>query len=385
MLRESLLIRTLVQLADNLVDDFDVIDVLGTLADRCVEALDVDAAGVMLAGPDGELQVVASSSEAMRILELFQLQASEGPCVDCYRTGEPIVNRQLSGGDGRWPSFTRRAVGAGFHSVHSLPMRLRGRTVGALNMFRTDSGDFSENDVIAAQALADVATIAIVQNHQAVDVLVLNAQLTKALNSRVVIEQAKGMVSEATGLEMDEAFTHLRDHVRAHGFGLASFSRLVADGTVNPGTFGPEMALPGTSAGDQVIGTAVVNRTATVTICVVEDNKSLRDQLVELLTDSDVQVLAAVGTVKDGEKVITAYRPDVAIIDYNLPDGTGVDLIRTLSETVPQVTLLLYSASVTEDDARLAVEAGATAVIAKSLHTEELLEAVMAARHIPKG
>ena len=107
MTRETVLARTMVELADNLVDDFDVVELLTTLADRCVEVLDVDAAGLMLAGPDGELRVMASSSEAMRMLELFELQAQQGPCLDCYRTGQPVVNQDLASIDGRWPRFDK--------------------------------------------------------------------------------------------------------------------------------------------------------------------------------------------------------------------------------------------------------------------------------------
>ncbi len=136
MTRESLIIATLVELADNLVDEFDVIDVLTVLSDRCVEAMDVDAAGVMLASPTGELQFVASSSESMRVLELFQIQANEGPCVDCFNGGDAIVNHGLTEADERWPTFTPVALAHGYRSVHCLPLRLRGRTVGALNLFQ---------------------------------------------------------------------------------------------------------------------------------------------------------------------------------------------------------------------------------------------------------
>src|ERR1700722_6838048 len=137
MNRESLLIGTLVELADNLVAEYDVIDVLTVLTHRCVEAVDVDAAGVMLASPAGELQFVASSSESMRVLELFQIQDNEGPCVGCFRYGLAITNHSLSEADGRWPLFTPRALALGFRSVHSLPMRLRGRSIGDLSLFRT--------------------------------------------------------------------------------------------------------------------------------------------------------------------------------------------------------------------------------------------------------
>ncbi len=129
MTRESVLARTLVELADTLVDDFDVVDLLTLLADRCVEVLDVRAAGIMLAGPDGQLRVMASSSEAMRGLELFEIQAQEGPCLDCHRTGRAVVNQDLETDDGGWPRFAAEALGAGFGSAHALPMRLRGSVI----------------------------------------------------------------------------------------------------------------------------------------------------------------------------------------------------------------------------------------------------------------
>jgi GAF domain-containing protein len=239
MPKEALLVRTLVELADNLVDDFDVVDLLTLLSDRCVEALDVAAAGVMLAAPTGYLQVVASSSDAMRVLELFELQANEGPCLDCYRTGEPVVNAELSAVKDRWPRFAPQAIDGGFHSVHSLPMRLRGQTIGALNMFRTDIGALDETDVLAGQALADVATIAILQHRTAVDAQALHNQLNEALNSRIIIEQAKGKISEAAHLDMDQAFQRLRHHARKHNLRLAQLARHIADGTTTIASLDP--------------------------------------------------------------------------------------------------------------------------------------------------
>jgi len=239
MPQDALLVRTLVELADNLVDDFDVVDLLTLLADRCVQALDVTAAGVMIATPAGSLQVVASSSDAMRTLELFQLQSDEGPCVDCFRTGTPIVNLDLTALDGRWPAFTPHAVAAGFRSVHSLPMRLRGRIIGALNMFRTSNGPLGPDDVAAAQALADVATIAILQHQTALDAQSLNKQLNGALNSRIIIEQAKGKISEAVHLDMDQAFQTLRNHARNHNLRLTDLAQHVASGTTDPRSLDP--------------------------------------------------------------------------------------------------------------------------------------------------
>jgi GAF domain-containing protein len=232
--RESLLIATLIELADNLVDDYDVIDVLTVLSHRCVEAIDVDAAGVLLASPVGELQFVASSSESMTVLELFQIQANEGPCVDCFRDGLAITNQSLDEADGRWPAFTPRALAQGFRAVHSLPMRLRGRTIGALNLFRTHQGSLTDDDVTLAQGLADVATIAILQHRSSMDAHTLNAQLSNALNSRVIIEQAKGMICQSTGCDMDEAFNRLRAHARNHNEGLTDLATRVVAKSISP-------------------------------------------------------------------------------------------------------------------------------------------------------
>jgi GAF domain-containing protein len=235
----DLLIRTLVELADNLVDDFDVVDLLTLLADRCVEVLDVAAAGVMLGAPSGALQVVASSSEAMRVLELFELQADQGPCVDCYASGQPVVNVNLAAADTRWPRFASEAVAAGFGSVHAIPLRLRGRTIGALNMFRADQGTLDAGDVTAAQGLADIATIAIIQHQVAVDAQTLNLQLSQALNSRIVIEQAKGKISQAANIDMDRAFQRLRAHARSHNVHLSQLAADVAAGTAHPNQLDP--------------------------------------------------------------------------------------------------------------------------------------------------
>jgi GAF domain-containing protein len=230
MTSEALRVRTLVELADTLVDDFDVVELLTLLTDRCVEVLDVTAAGLMLVAPDGDLRVVASSSEAMRTLELFELQAEEGPCLDCYRTGRPVVNQNLATVNGRWPRFATEALDAGFHSVHALPMRLRGNIIGALNLFRIDLGEMNEADLEMAQAMADVATITILQHRAALEAQDVNDQLNHALNSRVVIEQAKGMVSEREQLDMEQAFKMLRNHARSHNLRLIDVARDLIDG-----------------------------------------------------------------------------------------------------------------------------------------------------------
>ena len=232
--REVLLTRTLVQLADTLVEGFDIVDLVMFLAVRCVEILDVAAAGLMLPQTNGELGIVASSSEAMYILEAFEAQSNEGPCPDCYRSGRPIVNLDLAAAHGRWPRFTPRALAAGFRSVHALPMHVRNDTIGALNLFRTREGTMDENDVNAAQSLADVASIAILQYGADIDLRALNDQLSSALNSRIVIEQAKGIIGERSGIEMAQAFSLLRTYARNNRRLLADVAREVIDGTLRP-------------------------------------------------------------------------------------------------------------------------------------------------------
>jgi GAF domain-containing protein len=229
--REALLVRTFAELADTLVDDFDVVELLTLLADRCVEVLDVEAAGLMLASIEGELRVVASSSDAMRLLELFELQTQEGPCFECFHTGRAVLHERLVRGSERWPQFGPRALDAGFQSVQALPMRLRGQTVGALNLFRRDAAELNEADVVAAQAFADVATIAILQHRAAAEAQAINEQLTNALNSRIVIEQAKGMVAERAQLNMEQSFSRMRSHARNHNLRLADLAASIIEGT----------------------------------------------------------------------------------------------------------------------------------------------------------
>lgn len=234
MPREALLARTLVELADTLVDDFDVVELLTLLADRCVEVLNVSAAGLMLVSPEGDLRVVASSSEEMRLVELFELQSQEGPCPDCYRTGEPTLSRDLAAEEARWPQFGPVALKAGFQSVHALPMRLRGLTIGALNLFQAEEGELDEADVIAARALADIATIAILQHRAAREAHIVIDQLNHALQSRIAIEQAKGVLAERSHLDMDQAFVWMRHHARSQNRLLVDIAQGVIDGTVTP-------------------------------------------------------------------------------------------------------------------------------------------------------
>ncbi len=230
---QDVLTRTLVELADTLVEDFDIVDLLTLLTDRCLEAFEVPAAGLMLAAPmGGDLRVMASSSAEMRKLELHEIQASDGPCIECYRTGEPVLNEDLATAAARWPQFTPAAVAAGFGSVSAIPMRLRDTTIGALNLFHAGREALADADVSAARAFADVATIVVLSHQAAIDARTVNTQLNHALNSRVIIEQAKGMLAERAAIDVEEAFRWLRGHARNHNLRLAALAQDFLDGNV---------------------------------------------------------------------------------------------------------------------------------------------------------
>jgi GAF domain-containing protein len=225
----ELLSETFVELTDTMVADFDIIDFLHVLTGRSTELLGVSAAGLLLADPRGELRVVAASSEAARLLELFQLQSDQGPCLDCYHSGQPVTSADLTA-DHRWPEFAAAAAGAGFTAVQALPMRLRDQVIGALNLFRAAPGAFDPAGVRVGQALADVATIGLLHERSMRRSDTLNEQLQAALNSRVVIEQAKGKLAERLGIDMNQAFTILRDQARNSNQRLSDVARALIDG-----------------------------------------------------------------------------------------------------------------------------------------------------------
>jgi GAF domain-containing protein len=227
---EVQLADVLVEIADTLVDDFDVIDFLHILTERCVSLLGVSAAGLLLTDGQDTLQMVAASSERTRVLELFQLQAAEGPCVDCFHTGEPVSVADLSTA-GRWPRFTEAAAAAGFAAVHAMPMRLRTEVIGALNLFDTSPGPLDSGKLSIGRALADVATIGLLQERAIRRRDVLTAQLQTALNSRIVIEQAKGVLAERLQLPMHEAFTLLRSTSRNTNRRLSDLAQAIVEGT----------------------------------------------------------------------------------------------------------------------------------------------------------
>ena len=226
--RERALAEAFVTLADTLVADYDVIDVLHQLTVECVELLRVDAAGLLLSDQRGNLQMAAASTERARVVELFQLQNDEGPCLDCFRTSRPIAAPDLRGMT-EWPRFIAHTLDTGFRSVHAVPMRLRTETIGALNLFGIQPRALGPDELRIAQALADVATIGILQERAIHRRDVLAEQLQVALNSRVIIEQAKGVLAERGQLEMDRAFELLRRHARSSQQRLSD----VALGVVN--------------------------------------------------------------------------------------------------------------------------------------------------------
>ncbi len=210
------LAEVFVEIADTLVDDFDLIEFLRTVTVRAAELVDVSAVGLLLADAHGQLQFMAASDEQTRLLELFQLQHHEGPCLDAFSTGVPVVNVDLAGATEQWPRFAPHAAQLGFRSVHALPLRLRVRVIGALNLFGTVARGLEPGDVKVVQALADVATIGLLQEQAIRRAEILTEQLQGALNSRIVIEQAKGALARTHGVDVDHAFELLRGYARNH-------------------------------------------------------------------------------------------------------------------------------------------------------------------------
>jgi GAF domain-containing protein len=209
------LAKVFVEVADTLVDEFDLIDFLQMLTDRTANLVGASTVGLLLADQRGQLQFMAASDENTKLLELFQVQNHEGPCLDAYTTARPVINADLRQAEARWPRFAPRAAAAGFRAVHAFPLSLRREVIGALNVFGTEvGGGFDDGDVQIIQALSDVAAIGLLQERAISRGEVLTEQLQGALNSRIVIEQAKGAVAQARGISVDEAFTLIRGHAR---------------------------------------------------------------------------------------------------------------------------------------------------------------------------
>ncbi len=208
------LAEVFVDVADTLVDEFDLIEFLQMVTSRTAELTSASAAGLLLADPQGNLQFMAASQESVRLLELFQVQSQEGPCQDAFRGREPVVNADLGTAADRWPEFAPRAVEAGFRSVHAIPLRHQSEVIGALNLFGTDVGRLVPADVRILQSLADIATIGLLQERTVRQAQVLAEQLQGALNTRIAIEQAKGVLAQLHDTDVDDAFTMLRSYCR---------------------------------------------------------------------------------------------------------------------------------------------------------------------------
>jgi GAF domain-containing protein len=246
MAREQRLAEIFVEVADSLVEDFDVIDLLQRLSTRCVELLDVSAAGILLVDAHGELQIIAASDEHARLLELFALQHDQGPCVECYRTGTARTNIDLTRPETTtaWPHFAGRARETGYVSTHALPLRLRNRVVGALNLFQSAPHRLGDADIALAQALADVATIAILQQRTLEQSHIENSQLATALTSRILVEQVKGVLAERWNTSVDDAFASFRSYARSHHLRLADLATRIIAGDFDTATIPAPASAP---------------------------------------------------------------------------------------------------------------------------------------------
>lgn len=227
--REARLVRTFATLADSLTADFDVVELLQTLVDACIDVFDVQAAGILLADSEGNLELIASTSEATTLVELMQLAAEAGPCIACFRAGAPISVPDIAESPDEWSEFRESAIEQGFAALDALPMRLREQTLGTLNLLRTAPGSAPPDDLVAAQGFADVATIGILNERHLRESVIVANQLQRALQSRVLIEQAKGVISHTNDIAIDAAFDLIRTYARSHGLRLSVVAAQIVD------------------------------------------------------------------------------------------------------------------------------------------------------------
>jgi GAF domain-containing protein len=212
--REAQVNAAFVAAADTLTHDFDVVDLLHTLVEHCTQIVDTTAGGLLLVDSDGQLQLMTSTSEAADLVEVMQMAAAEGPCIDSFTTGFAVSVPNIEDTGDRWPAFRKAALDSGFRSAHATPLKLRGTVIGTMNLFSEKLQALSDRDAALAQALADVATIGILQERLVREGNILSEQLHSALDSRIVIEQAKGVIAATLSIDMDSAFSVLRSHAR---------------------------------------------------------------------------------------------------------------------------------------------------------------------------
>lgn len=234
--REARLLQLFATLADTMVDDYDVVDLLQTLVEACQELLDASDAGILLADPAGELEVVASTSEATELVEVIQLSAEAGPCIECLLTGAAVSVPDIASGSENWPIFRQAALENGFAAIQAIPMRLRNTTIGTLNLLRTETGSLPAEHLSAARAFADVATIGILHERSLREQEALSSQLQTALNSRVMIEQAKGVVSFTAGVSIADAFALIRRYARSRGLRLSEVAERIVQRDIRLGS-----------------------------------------------------------------------------------------------------------------------------------------------------
>ncbi|POH66387.1 transcriptional regulator [Cryobacterium zongtaii] len=227
--REERINDAFVRVAGSLVADYDIVDLLSTLVYTCTQLLDVQAGGILLADGTGMLELVASTSEEAEIVEVMIVAAGAGPCIDCYQTGSVVSVPDIEADPRDWPRFRRSALDQGFRAAHATPLRLHGEVIGAMNLLSTEAGALSDRDAQLAQALADVATVGILHERSFRQPEVVAAQLHLALDTRILVEQAKGVLAEVRSCTMSEAFDALRDYARTHEVTL----RAAAAGVVN--------------------------------------------------------------------------------------------------------------------------------------------------------
>jgi transcriptional regulator with GAF, ATPase, and Fis domain len=231
--RERQLLMAFVELADTLVEDFDLVEFLASLTERVVALEMASEVGILLVDEAGDLQFLAASHERTQMLELFQVQTEEGPCQDCFATGVPVSVIDLADANDRWPRFAPKALASGFRSVQAVPLRLRGTILGAMNLFLTEPGGISDDSLTVIQAMADVATIGLLQQRELHRAHTVESQLQHALQSRIGIEQAKGIVSEQAQVTPDAAFELMRRYSRDNNRKLAGVAIAIVEGTVN--------------------------------------------------------------------------------------------------------------------------------------------------------